>query len=56
MNLKQPGNVKLLHQVLITVLNAEVIDPDWSTKLIFNFDIDEIYAEEMMKSRMSMML
>lgn len=56
MNLKQPGNVRLFHQVLATILNAEVIDPDWTTKLLFDFEIDETYAEEMMKARISMML
>ena len=42
--------------MFITVLNAEVIDPEWTTKLIFNFDIDQVYAEEMVKARISMML
>ena len=55
-NLKQPGNVKQFHQAMITILNAEVIDPEWSTSKLFDFSIDEVYAEEMMKANIPMVL
>ena len=42
--------------MIFTILNAEVLDPDWTTKLFLNFDIDELFAQEMFLAKADMML
>lgn len=44
-NLSYPANVQFVMSILFRMLNAEVIDPDWSTALMYNFDFDINYVE-----------
>ena len=43
MNLESPANLQFFNGILVGLLNAEVIDPEWSTKLVFDFSLDEDY-------------
>ena len=48
MNLRSPANLQFFNSILVGLLNAEVIDPEWSTKLVFDFDQDEDFVSEAM--------
>jgi hypothetical protein len=41
-NILFPANAVILLRNLKTIVNAEVLDPEWTTKLIIDFNIDEI--------------
>lgn len=35
-----------LCEILFLIVNAELIDPSWSTELIFDFELDKEYVDE----------
>jgi hypothetical protein len=37
-----PANAVVLLRNLKTIINADVFDPEWTTKLLMDFDFDEI--------------
>lgn len=43
--LDQPANVNVTVFIIWTLINFEIIDPSYSTALIFDFRIDEVYVE-----------
>lgn len=40
MNLIFPGNVQFFSKIIISILNAEILDPAWTTELVFDFQKD----------------
>lgn len=40
-----PANVQITNQLFFLFINADVLDPQWTTGLIFNFDIEYSYVE-----------
>ena len=45
LDLKKPSNVNVMINIIILVVNAELIDPDWSTAFVFDFEPDLNYVE-----------
>jgi hypothetical protein len=41
-NILFPANAVILLRNLKTIINAEVLDPKWTTMLIIDFEFDEI--------------
>ena len=39
--LMNPANVSFVISVLLMLVNAELIDPDWTTAYIYDFELDE---------------
>ena len=46
LNIINPGNVQLFLSGILQIINADFFDPEWTTKLIFNFDSDESVMED----------
>ena len=44
-NILFPANAVILLRNLKTIINAEVLDPEWTTKLIFDFEFEEILVK-----------
>ena len=40
MNFSFPGNAKIFTFLLLQIINAEVLDPEWTTELIYDFTRD----------------
>ena len=40
-NISHPGNSRHFGRVIESVMNAEFLDPDWTTSYIYNFSIEE---------------
>lgn len=55
-NLDYPANVKYVMGVIFKLLNAEIIDPLWSTAYIYNFNNDIQYVEYAMEQNHPMFL
>lgn len=45
-NLNLPANVQLFTNTMFFIINADVIDPTWSTELFFNFEDDLTFVSE----------
>lgn len=45
LNLDYPANVQMIMGTILNLLNADVIDPDWSTALVYDFAPDTKYVE-----------
>lgn len=56
MQVDTPANVSLLSGILYMMVDAEVIDPSWSTALVYDFHYDEDYVNEAMESDVKMLL
>ena len=56
MNLKAPANLQFFNEILVGLLNVEVIDPEWSTKLVFDFSIDESFIDDAFNEEQDMFL
>jgi hypothetical protein len=41
LNIINPGNVQMFLQSLLLIINADFFDPEWTTKLVFDFESDE---------------
>ena len=54
MNFSFPGNAKIFTFLLLQVINADVLDSEWTTELVFDFtrdrDIIEKLEEEGLKT------
>jgi hypothetical protein len=44
----QPPNKQYVNGIFVRILGAEVIDPSWSTELIFDFEPDEEYINDLL--------
>ena len=44
MALLQPANLQFFLAIFVDLVNLDIIDPEWSTALIFDFSYDENYA------------
>jgi hypothetical protein len=47
LNLDYPSNSQFLISCLQNVLNVDLLDPEWTTELVFDFEPDEEIIEEM---------
>lgn len=43
-NLDYPANVSYFMGVVIHLLNADILDPEWTTAYLYNFDSDQDYV------------
>lgn len=46
MTFKVPVNVKFFFGILLTFINADLLDPQWTTSLVFDYEPDIIFVEE----------
>jgi hypothetical protein len=49
---KSPANKQYVNGIFVGILGAEVIDPSWSTELMFNFEADEEFVNELLVNDM----
>ena len=40
MNFSFPANAKMFSYLLLQIINAEVLDPEWTTELVYDFTRD----------------
>lgn len=45
LDLNYPANIEYMMTIVYRLINADVIDPDWSTSLVYNFEPDINYVE-----------
>ena len=46
MNVQHPANSHYLSMVVGSVINFDILDPEWTTKYFFNFDYDIALGDE----------
>lgn len=54
MNFDIPANVEMMKQIFFLFLNADVLDPTWTTGFFFSFDTEYSYVESAMEQDYSL--
>ena len=56
MNLQKPANIQILLSIIVSLLNAEILSPEWTTALVFDFESDTSFVENMFATNSEMIL
>ena len=46
MNFIFPGNAKIFTYIMLQIINAELLDPEWTTEYLYDFSTDNKIMEE----------
>ena len=56
MNFSFPGNAKIFTFLLLQVINADVLDSEWTTELVFDFTRDRDIIEKVKEKSLKTIL